>query len=164
MGFQFLCGRDLLTRSFETIHPFLDGNGRMGRLLIALLLAEKGVLTHPLLYISLFLREHRDEYFELLSQLRHTGDWEAWLAFFLEGVRWTAVDAVETANRLSRLFEEDRARIEREAGRTGQLRPARFSMSCEKGSSLMCRRGEIRHRTVISDGVRCDGLPCWHGA
>ena len=116
-GLPILVRAGLAHAQFETIHPFLDGNGRMGRLLIALLFAEKGVLTHPLLYISLFLREHRDEYFELLSQLRHTGDWEAWLAFFLEGVRSTAEDAVETANRLNRLFEEDRARIEQQAGR-----------------------------------------------
>ena len=116
-GLPILVRAGLAHAQFETIHPFLDGNGRMGRLLIALLLSEKRVLTQPLLYISLFLREHRDEYFELLHQLRHTGDWEEWLAFFLEGVRSTAEDAVETANRLSRLFEEDRARIEREAGR-----------------------------------------------
>ena len=116
-GLPILVRAGLAHAQFETIHPFLDGNGRVGRLLISLLLADRGVLTQPLLYISLFLREHRDEYFDLLSQLRHTGDWEAWIAFFLEGVRLTAEDAVSTAHQLSRLFEKDRRLIEERAGR-----------------------------------------------
>ena len=116
-GLPILVRAGLAHAQFETVHPFLDGNGRVGRLLISLLLADRRVLSHPLLYISLFLREHRDEYFGLLNQLRHTGDWEAWLAFFLEGVRWTAEDAVETAHQLSRLFDTDRTRIEQQAGR-----------------------------------------------
>lgn len=116
-GLPILVRAGLAHAQFETIHPFLDGNGRMGRLLIALILADRGVLSQPLLYISLFFREHRDEYFELLNQLRETGDWEDWLMFFLTGVHDTAQDAVETAERLNRLFQDDRQRVEQRAGR-----------------------------------------------
>jgi Fic family protein len=96
---------------FETIHPFLDGNGRVGRLLIALILHAEGVLRQPLLYLSLHFKQHRDEYYRQLDQVRHTGDWEAWLDFFLEGVASTASAAVETAHRLLALFREDEARL-----------------------------------------------------
>jgi Fic family protein len=102
---------------FETIHPFLDGNGRVGRLLIPLLLFDAGVLQQPLLYVSLYLKQHRDEYYRLLDRVRVTGDWEAWLDFFLEGVAATATGAVETALRLVSLFNEDAARVQ-SAGRT----------------------------------------------
>lgn len=97
---------------FETIHPFLDGNGRVGRLLITLLLCDAGVLTQPLLYLSLYLKQHRAEYYRLLDQVRTEGDWEAWLDFFLEGVQTTAADAVTTAQRLVELFDTDAARIQ----------------------------------------------------
>jgi Fic family protein len=97
---------------FETIHPFLDGNGRVGRLLITLLLCHSGILHEPLLYLSLYLKQHRDEYYRLLDRVRSDGDWEAWLRFFLEGVRQTADGAVTTARRLAGLFEEDRARVQ----------------------------------------------------
>lgn len=99
---------------FETIHPFLDGNGRVGRLLITLLLYHDGVLREPLLYLSLFFKEHRDEYYRLLGDVRRDGDWEAWLTFFLEGVARTSEGAVSTARALQTLFEEDRARIQNE--------------------------------------------------
>ncbi|MCY3776204.1 MAG: Fic family protein [Candidatus Aminicenantes bacterium] len=102
---------------FETIHPFLDGNGRVGRLLITLLLYHGGVLHDPLLYLSLYFRQHRNTYYDLLSTVRQTGDWEAWLAFFLEGVKLTAEAAVSTVQRLSRTFQNDRDRIESAAGR-----------------------------------------------
>ena len=102
---------------FETIHPFLDGNGRVGRLLITLLLCHAGVLRQPLLYLSLYLKQHRETYYDLLNQVRRTGDWEAWLAFFLEGVAQTAEGAVETAERLSGMFEKDADRIEETGGR-----------------------------------------------
>ena len=102
---------------FETIHPFLDGNGRVGRLLITLLLCHAGVLREPLLYLSLYLKQHRETYYDLLNQVRRTGDWEAWLAFFLEGVAQTAEGAVETAERLSGMFEKDADRIEETGGR-----------------------------------------------
>jgi len=96
---------------FETIHPFLDGNGRVGRLMITLLLCDAGVLREPLLYLSLYLKQHRSEYYRLLDQVRTTGDWEAWLDFFLDGVRTTADAAVATAQRLVALFERDRLAI-----------------------------------------------------
>lgn len=96
---------------FETIHPFLDGNGRVGRLLIALILHHEGVLRQPLLYLSLYFKEHRDEYYRLLDTVRTTGDWEAWLDFFLEGVGETAAGAVDTAQRLLTLFESDAERV-----------------------------------------------------
>ncbi|MCC6728447.1 MAG: Fic family protein [Chthonomonadales bacterium] len=98
---------------FETIHPFLDGNGRVGRLLIPLLLCYEGALQEPLLYLSLYLKAHRAEYYDLLQRVRLQGDWEGWLAFFLEGVRQTADQAAEAARRILRLFEEDRRKLER---------------------------------------------------
>lgn len=88
---------------FETIHPFLDGNGRVGRLLITLLLVERNVLTKPLLYLSLFLKQNRAEYYERLSGIRTRGDWEGWLTFFLTGVTATATDAVRVAAAVSEM-------------------------------------------------------------
>jgi len=102
---------------FETIHPFLDGNGRVGRLLITFLLCQAGVLREPILYLSLYFKQRREEYYRLLEEVRHTGDWEKWLAFFLEGVRETADGAVTTARRLVDLFQKDRDRIEQKGGR-----------------------------------------------
>ncbi len=97
---------------FETIHPFLDGNGRLGRLLIALLLHESGVLAQPLLYLSLYFKQHRSLYYELLNRVRTEGDWEAWVDFFLEGVEQTASGAVQTARRLVDLFQQDTRRVQ----------------------------------------------------
>jgi Fic family protein len=96
---------------FETIHPFLDGNGRLGRLLITLVLVAEGVLQQPLLYLSLYLKKHRKTYYDLLTMVRQDGDWERWLAFFAEAVELTAMGAVDTARTLGKLFAEDRARI-----------------------------------------------------
>jgi Fic family protein len=96
---------------FETIHPFLDGNGRLGRLLITLLLCSEGLLREPLLYLSLHLKQNRARYYELLQRVRQDGDWEAWLDFFAEAVRDTARGAVETARTLVGLFSADRERI-----------------------------------------------------
>lgn len=96
---------------FETIHPFLDGNGRLGRLLITLVLVAEGVLQQPLLYLSLYLKKHRKTYYDLLTMVRQDGDWERWLAFFAEAVEMTAMGAVDTARTLGKLFAEDRARI-----------------------------------------------------
>lgn len=101
----------LLHVQFETIHPFLDGNGRIGRLLIALLLHHSGMLSQPLLYLSLYFKQHRAEYYRLLDLVRTDGDWEAWLDFFLEGVASTAAGAVQTAQRLVALFKEDADRV-----------------------------------------------------
>lgn len=104
---------------FETIHPFLDGNGRVGRLLITLLLCEAGVLRDPLLYLSLYLKQHRPQYYDLLTRVRQAGDWEGWLSFFLEGIAQTADAAVLTAQRLATMFKDDRARIEAMGRRAG---------------------------------------------
>lgn len=97
---------------FETIHPFLDGNGRLGRLLIALLLHEGGLLREPLLYLSLYFKQHRSVYYERLDRVRSHGDWEAWVDFFLEGVEQTANSAVQTARQLVTLFQQDVQRIQ----------------------------------------------------
>lgn len=106
---------------FETIHPFLDGNGRVGRLLIALHLHATGVLQAPLLYLSLFLKQHRAEYYARLDAIRTDGDWEAWVEFFLEGVAVTASGAVETAHRLLALFADDEQRLAAEGRRAPVL-------------------------------------------
>ena len=100
------CG--LVHAQFETIHPFLDGNGRVGRLLIPFLLCWREVLTRPLLYLSLFLKSHRAEYYERLQGVRTDGDWEGWLAFFLRGVAEVAAGAVRTARAVLALREEHR--------------------------------------------------------
>ncbi|GAB6112468.1 Fic family protein [Desulfomicrobium salsuginis] len=96
---------------FETIHPFLDGNGRLGRLLITLLLYDQKVLREPMLYLSLYFKTHRQYYYELLNNVRLTGDWEAWLDFFAEAVIVTAGQAVDTARQLIALSNLDRDRI-----------------------------------------------------
>lgn len=97
---------------FETIHPFLDGNGRVGRLIITLLLCAEGVLSEPMLYLSLFFKTHRQEYYDLLQRVRTEGDWESWLRFFMTGVKETSEIAVQTAKRLVELFKKDRNDIQ----------------------------------------------------
>ncbi len=97
---------------FETIHPFLDGNGRLGRLLITLILCDKGILQKPLLYLSLYLKSNRQEYYDFLQSVRETGDWESWIKFFLDGVADTAVQATDTAQNIMSLFKEDLEKIE----------------------------------------------------
>jgi Fic family protein len=97
---------------FETIHPFLDGNGRLGRLLITFLLCAAGALREPILYLSLYFKQHRSTYYELLDRVRSKGDWETWLDFFLTGVRDTAEQAAAAARRILAIFEEDRRKIE----------------------------------------------------
>jgi len=97
---------------FETIHPFLDGNGRVGRLLITLILVSEGVLRDPLLYLSLYFKAHRKTYYDLLQRVRTDGDWEAWISFFMRGVKETADGAVATAQELARIFAQDRERIQ----------------------------------------------------
>jgi Fic family protein len=97
---------------FESIHPFLDGNGRVGRLLITLLLCSEKVLQQPLLYLSLYFKQHRDAYYEHLQRVRTEGAWEQWLEFFLEGVVAVASSATETARRIRELVERDRASIQ----------------------------------------------------
>lgn len=121
---------------FETIHPFLDGNGRLGRLLITLLLCEREVLKEPMLYLSLYLKTHRQYYYELLNKVRLTGDWEAWLDFFADAVIVTATQAVETVQRLLDLSNQDRDKI-RGLGRAA-------------GSALEVHRALLAHPIATS--------------
>ena len=102
----------LIHVQFETIHPFLDGNGRLGRLLITLLLCEKKALHEPILYLSLFFKTHRNLYYELLQRVRTEGAWEDWLAFFLEGVETTAAEVSRSVTRSLTLFARDRKKIQ----------------------------------------------------
>jgi Fic family protein len=97
---------------FETIHPFLDGNGRLGRLLITLLLCAEDILQEPVLYLSLYLKKHRSHYYDLLNRVRTEGVWEEWVIFFLEGVIETANEALKTTKEISALFTKDKATIE----------------------------------------------------
>jgi Fic family protein len=114
---------------FETIHPFLDGNGRLGRLLITLLLCEGKVLRQPMLYLSLYFKMHRQAYYEALNNVRLAGDWEAWLDFFAEAVIVTAAQAVDAARQLLDIAAEDRQRI-------GRLRRAAASPLIVHGALL----------------------------
>jgi Fic family protein len=97
---------------FETIHPFLDGNGRVGRLLVSLMLVVDGVLSQPFLYLSLYFREQRADYYDALQRVRTHGDWEGWLRFYLIGVEAVARQAADTVTALVALFEQDRSRIQ----------------------------------------------------
>jgi Fic family protein len=96
---------------FEAIHPFLDGNGRLGRLLVPLMLHVDGLLERPLLYLSLYFKRRREEYYARLARVRTEGDWEGWLAFFAAGVIEVAENAVTTAKRVADLIQRDRERI-----------------------------------------------------
>ena len=101
---------------FETIHPFLDGNGRVGRLLITFLLCERKILHRPLLYLSHYLKMHRAEYYDRLTAIRNDGNWEAWLKFFLRGVGEVSQEAIETARRIFALRDEHRQAINKSMG------------------------------------------------
>ncbi len=101
----------LIHVQFETIHPFLDGNGRLGRLLITLILCAKGILREPLLYLSLYFKTNRQRYYDLLQRVRTEGIWEEWIEFFLEGTEITARQAADTAVQILQLFEADRKKI-----------------------------------------------------
>lgn len=118
-GLPLLLRAGLAHVQFETIHPFLDGNGRVGRLLVTLLLCHAGALREPLLYLSLFLNQHRERYYDLLNYVHRTGDWEEWLAFFLEGVQVTATGAVDAARQIGQMFQENHERIEKTGRRAG---------------------------------------------
>ncbi len=111
-GLPLLIRAGLVHVQFETIHPFLDGNGRLGRLLITFLLCAEGALREPILYLSLYLKTNRTAYYELLDRVRTKGDWEAWLDFFLIGVRDTADQAAGAAREILDLFNQDRKKIE----------------------------------------------------
>ncbi len=130
---------------FETIHPFLDGNGRLGRLLITLLLCEQEVLKEPMLYLSLYFKTHREYYYELLNNVRLTGDWEAWLDFFAEAIIVTATQAVETAQELLDLSNRDRNTI--------------GSLGRAAGSALQVHRALMEHPIATSGSlVKYTGL------
>lgn len=103
---------------FETIHPFLDGNGRVGRLLITFLLCERGILTLPVLYLSLYFKLYRQEYYGRLQAVRDQGDWEGWLAFFLQGVAQVSAGAISTARAILTLREQHRTMLTEELGRS----------------------------------------------
>jgi len=135
-GLPLLARAGIAHVQFETIHPFLDGNGRVGRLLITLLLCSAGVLREPLLYLSLYLKKHRQTYYDLLDRVRRDGDWEAWLSFFIEGVDETAGTAVTSAHRLSELFREDRARVEQIGRRSGSALRVHEALKARPISSL----------------------------
>jgi len=114
---------------FETIHPFMDGNGRLGRLLIPLILVQANILKEPLLYLSVFFKKHRQTYYDRLQQVRLTGDWESWVRFFADAVAATANQAVQTAQQLNELLQRDKARLlqlGRLAGSATQILEALF--------------------------------------
>lgn len=102
----------LAHHQFETIHPFLDGNGRLGRLLITFILCVEGIMREPMLYLSLYFKTHRQSYYDHLQLVRETGDWEEWIQFFLKGVITTANQAITTAQMILKIFTEDREKIE----------------------------------------------------
>jgi Fic family protein len=127
---------------FETIHPFLDGNGRIGRLLIGFILHHDMLLSQPLLYLSLYFKQHRSEYYRLLDLVRIDGDWEAWLDFFLEGVERIASNAVATAKRLLSLFQQDEQKIQT-LGRSASTTLRVFRVLCEHPLSTLNRICEL---------------------
>lgn len=139
---------------FETIHPFLDGNGRIGRLLITFLLCHSGVLREPLLYLSLYFKQNRAAYYSLLDAVRRDGDWEAWLAFFLDGVRQTAEGAVLTASQLTTLFQEDRASIAPRGRRAGSALRVHEALKARPITSMQ----EVRRRTGLSFPATSSGM------
>lgn len=116
-GLPALVQVGLTHAQFETIHPFLDGNGRMGRLLITFLLTEKRLLSKPVLYLSHFFKRHRAEYYDRLQAVRDQGDWEGWISFFLQGVSEVSREATETAAAILRMRETYRSRINDSLGR-----------------------------------------------
>jgi len=112
----------LVHAQFETIHPFLDGNGRLGRLLITMILCAERSLSQPFLYLSLYFKQHRDDYYRALQRVRTDGDWEGWMAYYLEGVDWTARQTIATTTALTDLFRADRDRINANARSSSTLR------------------------------------------
>ncbi len=155
------CGLPALLRAglahvqFETIHPFLDGNGRVGRLLITFLLCHDGVLREPLLYLSLYFKQHRESYYELLNDVRKNGDWETWLAFFLDGVTQTAEGAVSTAQRLLSLFQEDQAKIQQIGRAAGSALRVHRALQEHPIASLqdLAKRTELSF-TAVTAGIQ----------
>ena len=153
-GLPILVRAGLAHVQFETIHPFLDGNGRVGRLLVTLLLCQTGVLREPLLYLSLYLKQNRAAYYALLDAVHRDGDWEAWLAFFLEGVRQTAEGAVATAQRLAALFQEDRERITPHGRRAGSALRVHEALKARPIATMQ----ELRRRSGLSFPATSSGM------
>lgn len=131
-GLPLLVRIGLAHAQFETIHPFLDGNGRVGRLLITLLLCERGVLSQPVLYLSLYLKANRAEYYERLQRVRDEGDWEGWLRFFLRGVAQVSAEATETARRILALRETHRRLVTEHFGRAAANGHRLLDLLCER--------------------------------
>lgn len=135
----------LIHAQLETIHPFLDGNGRIGRLLITFLLCERGILKRPLLYLSFYFKQHRGEYYDHLQAIRDLGDWEGWLKFFLRGVYQVAQEATETGRQIVRLRETHREliahRLGRSAGRALGLLEALYQQPVVSVQSVMKTAG-----------------------
>lgn len=127
---------------FETIHPFLDGNGRLGRLLITFILCNDGILREPLLYLSLYLKSNRQKYYNFLQSVRETGDWETWIEFFLTGVIETANQATQTAQEIVSLFQKDREIIENSGKSTSSILAIHHFL----------QRNPITNSTRIKDG------------
>jgi len=145
---------------FESIHPFLDGNGRLGRLLIVLLICNNGMLDEPILYLSLYLKQNKQQYYDLLQEVRHNGAWETWIEFFLEGIISTSKQTLDTIKKISTIFKNDLAKIE-------SLGRARFSctqvleylkqlpqvtvqlLSQELKMSLPTARSSLNHMTLL---------------
>ena len=140
----------LIHVQFETIHPFLDGNGRLCRLLIILFLCEHGLLDQPILYLSLYLKQKRIIYYDLLQQVRNEGNWEVWLEFFLEGITEIARQALYTAREINKLFEIDLAKIY-------SLKRAKFS--CEKALEFLKKLPQISV-PFLSQGLGVSGTNC----
>lgn len=161
-GLSTLVRAALAHVQFETIHPFLDGNGRVGRLLITFLLCYARVLREPLLYLSLYFKQHRNAYYELLDQVRRDGDWEAWLAFFFEGVRQVSEEAILTAQRLEEMFRQDRLRVEGTGRRAGSAlraheslksRPIQSIASVSKSAGISFPAASSAMDTLIELGI-----------
>ena len=131
---------------FETIHPFLDGNGRIGRLLITILLCAEGILKEPLLYLSLYFKTHRGRYYDLLQQIRTEGNWEKWIEFFLMGIYETSEKATSTASELMKLAEEDRKTIQ--------------TIGRAAGSALRVHQALLQ-RPIISIPKICEFTDLW---
>lgn len=132
----------LIHIQFETIHPFLDGNGRLGRLLITLILCLNGILGEPILYLSLYLKQNRQTYYALLQEVRTSGTWETWLEFFLDGIYMSAKQAIHTAEQINALFKNDSQKI-------ANLGRARFS--CEHVFEYLKKLPQVTVPLLVSE-------------
>jgi Fic family protein len=167
--FEVLVQCALLHVQFETIHPFLDGNGRLGRLLVTLLLVERGVLTQPLLYMSLYLKQNRAEYYELLQKVRYEGAWEEWVLFFLQGVASTAEKANQLAKNLLALFERDEESLRNIGARRGsalqvlaQLRETPYTSAARTAESTgLSFNTVVSALEVLKDAGIVQEMPAW---